>query len=98
MLALVQWDVTWSTHHLVLIRSTAEWGCQSLLLLAFFVSTLMSSAMMALLTNSVKVPEVLSDRCSLSLVDKTLMKQAFFLASVSTYFGVNWARWLNSLY
>jgi hypothetical protein len=37
------------------------------------------STMMALLRNSRKVPPVLSDKRSLSLVDKHLIKLAFFL-------------------
>jgi hypothetical protein len=39
MMMLLGWVVLWSTNHPVLGRSTPIWGCQSLLLLAFFVST-----------------------------------------------------------
>jgi hypothetical protein len=55
------------------------------------------SAMMALLRNSGKVQPVLSNRCSVSLVDEPLMKLAFFLASISTCSGAYYAKWLNSL-
>jgi hypothetical protein len=54
--------------------------------------------MMALLRNSRNVSLVLSnDRHSLSLVDKPLMKLAFFLASISTCLGAYSAKWLNNL-
>jgi hypothetical protein len=39
MMMLLWWVVMWSTYHLVLVRSTASWGCQSLLLLAFLMSS-----------------------------------------------------------
>jgi hypothetical protein len=39
MMMLQLWVVTWSTHHLVLVRSTIGWDCHSLLLLALLVST-----------------------------------------------------------
>jgi hypothetical protein len=39
MMMLLRWVVMWSTYHAVLVRSTASWGCQSLLLLAFLMST-----------------------------------------------------------
>jgi hypothetical protein len=39
MMMLLWWVVMWSTHHSVLMRSTARWGCQSLLLFAFLMST-----------------------------------------------------------
>jgi hypothetical protein len=39
MMMLLWWVVMWSTHHPVLVRGTARWGCQSLLLLAFLMST-----------------------------------------------------------
>jgi hypothetical protein len=53
--------------------------------------------MMALLRNTGKVPSVLSDRRSLSLVDKPLMKLAFFFSSVSIGLGAYYSKWLNSL-
>jgi hypothetical protein len=36
---LLRWVVMWSAYHAVLVRSTASLGCQSLLLLAFLIST-----------------------------------------------------------
>jgi hypothetical protein len=36
---LMWWVVMWSTYHPVLVRSTASWGHQGLLLLAFLMST-----------------------------------------------------------
>jgi hypothetical protein len=39
MMLLLRWVVMWSTHHPILVRSTARGGCQSLLLLAFLMST-----------------------------------------------------------
>jgi hypothetical protein len=38
MMVLLWWVVMWSTHHPILVRSAASWGCQSLLFLAFFMS------------------------------------------------------------
>jgi hypothetical protein len=38
-MVLLRWVVMWSTYHAVLVRSAASWGCQSLLLLAFLMST-----------------------------------------------------------
>jgi hypothetical protein len=38
MMVLLQWVVMWSTYHPVLVRSTAQGGCQSLLPLAFLMS------------------------------------------------------------
>jgi hypothetical protein len=56
-----------------------------------------SSAMIALLKNSRKVPPVVSARRSFSLVDKPFMKYYFFFSMVSTYYGVYCVRWLNNL-
>jgi hypothetical protein len=39
MMVLLWSVVMWSTYHPVLVRSTASWGCRSLLLLAFSIST-----------------------------------------------------------
>jgi hypothetical protein len=39
MLMLLQWVVMWSTHHMVVVRSTNRWGCISLLVLAFLMNT-----------------------------------------------------------
>jgi hypothetical protein len=55
------------------------------------------SAMMALMRNSGKVPPLLSDRRSLNIVDKPLMKLAFYFSSISTCSGAYCAKWLNSL-
>jgi hypothetical protein len=56
-----------------------------------------SSAMMTLLTNSGNDPPILSAVCSCSLVERKIMKQSFFLTSMSTWSGAYYARWLNSL-
>jgi hypothetical protein len=63
MMMLQRWVVMWSTHHLVLVRSTGRRGCQSLLL-AFSMSTNDIIHNTALLTSSKKVQPVLSARCS----------------------------------
>jgi hypothetical protein len=39
LMMMLRWVVTWGTHHPVFGRSTTIWGYQSLLLLAFQVST-----------------------------------------------------------
>jgi hypothetical protein len=39
MMMMMQWVVMWSTHHPVLVGSTTRWGYQSILLLAFLIST-----------------------------------------------------------
>jgi hypothetical protein len=39
MMMLLLWVAMWSINHLVLVRSTVEWGCQDFLLLAFLVSS-----------------------------------------------------------
>jgi hypothetical protein len=55
------------------------------------------SAMMALPRNSGNVPPVLSDRRSLSSMDKPHIKLAFFLEYVSTCSSTYCAKWLNNL-
>jgi hypothetical protein len=40
MMVLLWWVVMWSTYHPLLKRSTANWDCQNLLLLAFLMSTI----------------------------------------------------------
>jgi hypothetical protein len=39
MMMMMRWVVMWSTYHPILMGSTARWGCISLLLLAFLMST-----------------------------------------------------------
>jgi hypothetical protein len=39
MMMMMRWVVMWSTYHAILVRSTASYGCQSLLLLSFLMST-----------------------------------------------------------
>jgi uncharacterized membrane protein len=56
-----------------------------------------SSVIMTLLTNSGKVPPVLSAMRSCSLVERRIMKRSFFFSSVSTWFGAYYARWLICL-
>jgi hypothetical protein len=38
IMVLLRWVVMWSTYHVILVRSAASWGYQSLLLLAFPIS------------------------------------------------------------
>jgi hypothetical protein len=51
-----------------------------------------SSAIMTLLTNSEKVPPVLSAMRSYSLVERPIMKWSFFFSSVSTWSDTYYAR------
>jgi hypothetical protein len=57
---------------------------------------ILSSTMIALLTNSGKVPPMLSARHSCSLVETSFIKWPFFFSSVSTCSRAYCARWLKS--
>jgi hypothetical protein len=67
------------------------------LFLVFLWAWMALSAIMTLLTNSRNVPPVLNAMRFCSLVERPIMKQSFFLSSVSTWSSAYDARWLNYL-